>query len=142
MKNFNEGFTVVLNKQSGNSVSSKGDTNKQAVALTDSGAEVWFPMAAQQGKKISFKLHEVGDTFTATRNSKRTKLQGWLNSNKDAVATDCPLTEDEQTEPLYLKGDVVTRTASSVEFIGFTEIELTFEQKLVLAQKYGIQVKF
>ena len=121
MKNFNEEFTVTLNKQTGAEVISKGDTN-QKVALTAKGHEVWFPAGAQLGKKIAYKEHQIGDTFVATRNSKRTKLQGWLNENKEATADDCPLTEAEQAEPLYLKGQIQTRKSNSFEFVGFSEI--------------------
>lgn len=52
---------------------------------------------------ITYKLHEVGDTFVATRNSSR---------------------KDAQGNPLYLKDETVTRQAESLEVVGFTSLEV------------------
>ena len=136
-----EGFTIIVDKKTGLAATSKSG---QMGALTASGKTVWFPKAVQPNKFITYTIHEKGDTFVAAKDSSRTKLQAWLQQNPGKTEADCTIPVDQQSEPLYLKGETVTRGQETVEFIGFNETpitkEVSLEEKFALAAKYGVKL--
>lgn len=131
MSTITEGYTIARDKKTGVEVMANGNM----LAVTASGKNLWFPKSAKQEKFITYKVHQKGDTFVAARDSQRTK--------GEVLGANCP--EGQENLPLYSKGDTVTRAAESIEFIGFSgesiTKELSFEDKLALAAKYGVQVK-
>lgn len=128
MKTTTEKFTVVVDKTNGNPVIAK---NGNMCAVTESGVNVWFPKGAKTTDQITYKTHEKGDSFTAIADSKRTKGQ--------VLGADCP--QGQEDEPLYYKGDVVSRTAESVEFVGFAgEAKLSFREKAQIMQELGLSI--
>lgn len=136
-----EGFTIIVDKKTGLAATSKSG---QIGALTASGKTVWFPKGTQPNKFITYTIHEKGDTFVAAKDSSRTKLRAWLSANPGKTEEECPIPVDQQSEPLYLKGETVTRGAESVEFVGFSESpvkkEVTLEDQFALAAKYGVKL--
>lgn len=129
MKTITEKFTIGVDKQAGTDVSAK---NGNLLAVTESGKNVWFPKGAKLGSEITYKEHEKGDTFVANRDSSRTKGA--------VMGADCPAGHED--EPLYLKGETVTRTSATIEFVGFAgEKVLSFEDKIAIMAKYGVAVK-
>lgn len=124
MKMFSESYTVHTTKDNVNGITSNTGNIK---AVTTSGRDVWFPKNANQDRVITYKLHEKGDFFIATADSK---------------------TLDDEGMPIYYKGDKVPREKESCEFIGFAhDMPLapadnsTLEEKFALMAKYGISPK-
>lgn len=129
MKTLTSEFTIASDKKNGNDVVAK---NGNLCAVTTEGVNVWFPKGAKLGAKITYKLHEKGDTFVAVKDSSRTKGQ--------VLGEQCP--KGKEDEPLYFKGDTVSRTAESVEFVGFAgEKVLTFEEKATFLASLGVSIK-
>lgn len=142
-KNFTRRFTLTGNKQTGEAVESSNNGN--LLATTSRGDKVWFPAGAQIDKAISYTLHEKGDTFIATADSKTTKLEGWLRANPTAkeeydkagndaakiakALKDCNVPTAKQLEPLFFVGETVTRQAESIEWVGFSSEELKSEEE-------------
>lgn len=56
---------------------------------------------------VTYEEHKKGDTYVATRDSKRNHTDG-----------------ENKGEPLYLKGETVTRLSDFTEVKGFTSIEV------------------
>lgn len=131
MSTITEGYTIARDKKTGVEVMANGNM----LAVTASGKNLWFPKNTKQEKFITYKVHQKGDTFVAARDSQRTK--------GEVLGANCP--KGQENLPLYSKGETVTRAAESIEFIGFSgesiTKELSFEDKLALAAKYGVQVK-
>lgn len=147
-------FTVQADRNGAGNVSAKSNGN--LLAITASGDNVWFPKEQKQEDFITYKVHEKGDSFTATRDSSRTKgavlgIDALLKM-VDAKATKVEDLEEKQAEklealkdePLYLSGEKVTRLADTVEFVGFTtkEIkeELSFEDKAKILAGLGVAI--
>lgn len=97
---------------------------KKAIIHTATNKQIWAPAQAvnEATNMVTFKVNEKGDKFTATRDSSRVGEDGNL---------------------LYLKGDIVTRTQESLEFIGATT-EKVFttadKEKMEFAAKLGLAV--
>jgi hypothetical protein len=129
MKTRTEKFTVAVDKTNGNNVIAK---NGNMCAVTEEGTNVWFPKGAKLGAEITYKVHEKGDTFVAVRDSNRTK--------GEVLGEDCP--KGKEDEPLYYKGDTVSRTQDSVEFVGFAgEPVLSFQEKATFLASLGVSIK-
>ena len=129
MKTRTEKFTVAVDKTNGNSVVAK---NGNMCAVTEEGINVWFPKGAKLGAEITYKVHEKGDKFTAVRDSSRTKGQ--------VMEDKCP--QGKEDEPLYFKGEEVSRTIESVEFVGFAgEPVLSFQEKATFLASLGVSIK-
>lgn len=128
MKTRTEKFTVAVDKQNGNPVVAK---NGNMCAVTESGVNVWYPKGARLGKEITYKVHEKGDSFIATKDSSRTK--------GEVLGAECPAGKED--EPLFIEGDTVSRTSESVEFVGFAgEPTLTFEEKANYLISKGVAI--
>lgn len=129
MKTRTEKFTVAQDKKSGKAVVA---ANGNSCAVTESGINVWFPKDAVLGAEITYKVHEKGDSFTALRDSARTKGA--------VLGEECP--KGVEDEPLYFKGDIVSRTQESIEFVGFAgEKVLTFQEKATFLAGLGVSIK-
>ena len=129
MKTLTEKFTVASDKKTGANVVA---VNGNSCAVTESGVNVWYPKATQIGEKITYKVHEKGDSFVAVKDSSRTKGQ--------VLGSDCP--EGKEDEPLYYKGDTVSRTQESVEFVGFAgEKLLSFKEKADYLMSIGAEIR-
>jgi hypothetical protein len=129
MKTLTEKFTVASDKKTGANVVA---VNGNSCAVTESGVNVWFPKATQLGREITYKVHEKGDSFVAVKDSSRTKGQ--------VLGSDCP--EGKEDEPLYYKGDTVSRTQESVEFVGFAgEKLLSFKEKADYLMSIGAEIR-
>lgn len=78
----------------------------KAIIHTVNGLQVWAPKAAigEKAEMVTYKLNEKGDTFVANRDSK---------------------SKDKEGNPLYLKGDTVTRDAESLEFVSVGQQTVT-----------------
>ena len=56
------------------------------------------------------------------------------------MAENCPAGKED--EPLYFKGEEVSRTAESVEFVGFAgEPMLSFQEKATFLASLGVSIK-
>lgn len=130
MRIFTEAYTIGVDKKTGSDATANG--NK--LAITNSGQNIWFPKEAKTQKYITFKKHEKGDTFVAAKDSTRTK--------GEVLGKDCP--EGQEADPLYIKGEEITRQVDSLEFVGFTDtkeaVEVSLEEKFALAAKYGVKL--
>ena len=125
MKTVIESYVLALDKSTGRPVVANGNN----LAQTVSGKQVWFPQAAKPGKLISYIEHSKGETFVAARDSKRVHPEGHENEG----------------QPIYMKGDTVSRLTDSVEFVGFSDeapvaAPVSMEEKFALAQKYGVTI--
>lgn len=111
--------------------------------------QFWLPNSAvtEDHNEIMLTKYEAGDTFKADRDSKRTKLEAWLTANPSKTEADCTIDKAEQGEPLYSKGDIVTRQAESFNATGtqkaIVQVEqpLSFEEKMRIMAQYGVTVK-
>jgi len=129
-------YTVKLDRNSGADVENKKGTN--LLAITSDGDNVWFPPKAKRDVAISYIIHEKGDTFIATNDSKTTK--------GEIMGADCP--EGKEDEPLFLEGETVTRRSDSIEFVGFASEEMKsqseeldlFAGKAAILAKLGVAV--
>lgn len=115
-----------LNSQ-GNPIETNGA--KKAIIHTVDNKTIWCPLAAVKdgANTVTYKLNEKGDTFVADRDSK----------------TMHPVGTPEAGNPLYLKGDVVTRTADFPEFISMGTEEVFTQaamDKMTFAAKLGLAV--
>ena len=111
---------------------------KQAIVNCKYG-QFWLPAenVGEDHNQLNLTMHEVGDTFEAARDSRRTK--------GEVMGKDCPAGKED--EPLYFKGDVVPRTNVSYVPTGTQkaiiakEEVLSFEQKIAVMAKYGLTPK-
>ncbi len=99
-------FSELVNTKSG----------EQGLIHTASGRQLWMSVADYAKRKeaqdcISFKVHEAGDTFVATKDSK-TLVDG---------------------KPVFLKGETVTRQKESIEVLGFTGMNKVSQYEAMLA---------
>ena len=80
-------------------------TNPTFTFLTlNTGETIVAPTKDSEGQSaVTFAVHRKGDTFVATRDSKR------LNASGD---------------PIYVKGDKVERLQDSTEVLGYTTVEV------------------
>lgn len=111
----------------GNQIEVKG--LKKAIIHMPDGKQVWCPLdAVKEGMNmVTYKLHEKGDVFTATRDSSRVNPEGHKNAGN----------------PLYLKGGKVTRDAESIEFIALTKEDVftqATKDKMAYAKELGLAV--
>lgn len=98
---------------------------KKVIIHTVSGRLVWAnaEQVDKTANQVNYKLNEKGDTFVATRDSN---------------------TLDKDGNPVYLKGQNVTRNAESVEFLSATvaeEFTTAMKEKMEFAAKLGLAVK-
>ncbi len=122
-------FTVAVDKKTGATVVAK---NGNMCAVTENGINVWFPKDATRGSEITYKLHEKGDSFVASKDSSRTK--------GEVLGTECPAGKED--EPLYNEGDTVSRTVETVEFVGFQgEQVLSFQEKAQFLASLGVSIR-
>lgn len=129
MQLITEKYTLGVDKQTGNTASAK---NGNILVVSASGRNIWAPKAVKLGAEVTYKVHEVGDTFVAIADSRRTK--------GEVMGEQCPAGKED--EPLYFKGDKVTRTQESVEFVGFAgEQVLGFAEKAKILAELGVAVK-
>ena len=105
---------------------------EQAIVTCKYG-EFWLPasLVSESHNEIVLTMHEIGDTFVAARNSSRTKGQ--------VMGKDCP--EGLEDEPLYFKGDTVSREKASYE-AKVTQVRkeqaLSFEEKAKVLIALGV----
>lgn len=104
-------------------VSSKVSPNGTHVVIsTVSGNTIVVPKAdwVSGSETITYMVHSKGDTFTASKDSSRTKGTAM---DKDQLAAYCKkydvTPEVAKDEPLYFKGEVVPRTADSLQLDSF-----------------------
>ena len=93
-------------------VSSKvSPTGTHRIVTTVSGKTITMPKAdwVEGSETISYMVHSKGDTFVASKDSSRTK--------GTVLGKDCPAGKED--EPLYFKGDSVSRIADSLQFDSF-----------------------
>lgn len=128
MLTITEKYTLGVDKKTGANVAANGNI----LLVTASGKNIWAPKDAKQGAEVTYKVHEKGDTFVAAKDSARTK--------GEVLGAECPAGKED--EPLYFKGDTVSRTAESVEFVGYAgERILDFREKATILAELGIAVK-
>lgn len=132
-----EKFVIKTNTQTGAAVSGKGNQGESIMLKTETGQVIWLNAAllnqAKAHEVINYTVHPVGSVFVATKDSSRTKGKVLLDK--------CP--RGQEDEPLYSKGDKVTRLVENIEFDGFTEpkaTEVSFEDKMAIAAKYGVKI--
>jgi len=80
-------------------------TNKEfSFLVLNNGETIVAPTKESEGQSVvTYAKHRKGDTFPATRDSR---------------------TMDDAGNPLYLKGDTVTRQKDSTEVLGYTTVEI------------------
>jgi hypothetical protein len=81
--------------------------DKNVTKIETSIGDVWAPGNHQNNNAlfVSIMMHSIGDTFVASKDSKKFKLD-----DKGAPTT----------TPIYLKGEKVVREKAFVEFKGFS----------------------
>ena len=105
---------------------------EQAI-VTCAYGEFWLPasLVSENHNEIVLKMHEKGDEFVASRNSKRTK--------GEVMGKNCP--EGQEDEPLYFEGDTVPRETESYE-AQVTQVRkeqpMSFEEKAKILIKLGV----
>jgi len=105
---------------------------EQAIVTCKYG-EFWLPAntIADNHNEIVLTMHEVGDTFVAAADSRRTK--------GEVMGKDCP--EGQEDEPLYFKGDTVPREKAFYE-PKVTQVKkeqsLSFEEKAKILLAMGV----
>lgn len=128
MKVFTETFTAKLDDKGKALVSESGNE----LVVTSSGNNIWVAKDAIKGKFVTYKVHEKGETFTAAKDSKRTK--------GEVLGADCP--EGLENQPLYLKGEQVIRKTGSVEFVGFCNEMPEVDKETVLTNRIKLMKDF
>lgn len=95
--------------------------DKNVTKIETSIGDVWAPGNHQYNSAlfVSIMMHSIGDTFVASKDSKKFKLD-----DKGAPTT----------TPLYLKGEKVVREKAFVEFKGFGGIGASAQAILALSQ--------
>lgn len=116
-------LTVQTINQSGAQIITQG--SRKAILFTENGQQIWAPY--QQGIEnhttVTYDHHKKGDTFVATRDSRR---------------------NDEAGNPLYLKGETVTRDAESLEYKASSAkaVEVSFKEKMEIMKELGMTPTF
>jgi len=101
--------------------------------VTCAYGDFWLPsdLVAENHNEIVLTMHEVGDTFVAAADSRRTKGQ--------VMGKDCP--KGQEDEPLYFKGDTVPREKPFYE-PKVTQVKkeqsLNFEEKAKILLAMGV----
>lgn len=121
-------------------VTTKGQTESvpQAIISTKEG-NFWLPAALvnEDHDELVLKVHEPGDTFVAARDSSRTKAEAYAAEKGVDLKEAQAKLGAEADEPLYLKGETVTRTKQSYEPTVTQKGKLSQREMLEILAKSG-----